>query len=60
MNITSDKDVLLATLELIRKGVYTLDGENLMKAAEITHQFNAYVKRTVEAMEAPTKEQAPF
>jgi hypothetical protein len=56
--VNTDKDVLLATLELIRKGVYTLDGDNLMKAAEITHQFNQYVKRTLE--QAEQKEQAPF
>jgi hypothetical protein len=56
--LKTDKDILLATLELIAKGVYTLDGVNLMKAAEITHQFSEYVKRTVE--QSDDKGQAPF
>jgi hypothetical protein len=55
--VTQDKDVLIATLELVRKGVYTLDGDNLMKAAEITRLFHEYVKRIVETEQ---KEMAPF
>jgi hypothetical protein len=41
--------VLANALEVIRRGVLTVNGEQLMQAAEAVHQFSELIKATAAA-----------